>query len=157
MDRGLCCSSLVFCATSVIILTASDVNSGFLALPWLGFCQSALPTKETEIKVVDYLGFAWKCSFRIVEAENELVFKIGGGWGSLCKARRLLENHPLKLAVTHEAENKVVYLRHVPIPCKHQDIIKPMDKIVCLDAAEAGFPPKGTAIRIADEISLREM
>jgi hypothetical protein len=31
LDRGLCqCSSLVFCATSVIILTASDVNSGFL-------------------------------------------------------------------------------------------------------------------------------
>lgn len=51
----------------------------FWPLPWLGFCQSALPTKETEIKVVDYLGFAWKCSFRIVEAENELVFKIGGG------------------------------------------------------------------------------
>jgi len=31
LDRDLCqCSSLVFCAASVIILTSSDVNSGFL-------------------------------------------------------------------------------------------------------------------------------
>jgi hypothetical protein len=112
-------------------------------LPWVGFCKSALPTKETEIKIVDYLGFAWRCSYRIVEAENDLVCKIGGEWGALCKARRLVQDHPLKLAVTQEAENKIVYLRHVPIPCSHKDLIRPMDKIVCLDAAKAGFPQTG--------------
>lgn len=33
LDRRLCqCSSLIFCATSVIILTAADINSGCLVL-----------------------------------------------------------------------------------------------------------------------------
>lgn len=112
-------------------------------MPWVGFFKSAFPTKETKIKIVDYLGFAWRCSYRIVQAENDLVCKIGGDSGAICKARRLVQDHPLKLAVTQEAENKIVYLRYVPIPCTHMGMIRPTDKSVCLDAAEAGFPPTG--------------
>lgn len=112
-------------------------------MPWVGFPRSVLPSKESGIKVVDYLGFAWNCSFRIVEDSGGLVCKIGGGWGALCKARRLQPKQPLKLGVTHEADNKIVYLKHVPFPSMQTDITKLTDKIVCRNAAEAGLPPRG--------------
>jgi len=102
--------------------------------------RRSLPSEDTEIKVVDYLGFGWNCSFQIVEEDNGLVCKIGGQWVALCRARRLGANNPLKLAVTQVSDNKIIYLRYVRIPCKHRDIIKPLDKVVCLDAAEAGSP-----------------
>ena len=156
-------------------------------MPWVGFRRRVLPTKELEIKIVDYLGFAWKGSFRIVEDNGELVCKIGGEWGVLYKARRLQPRHPLKLVVTQEEDNRTVYLRHVPLHRLQNDMMKSIDTIVCLDAAAAGFPVKGlsmcffiwipslivmhsglylnteivtaagTSIRIADEFSLREM
>ena len=112
-------------------------------MPWVGFSKGALLSKESDMKVVDYLGFAWKCSFRIDEGEGGLACKIGGEWGALCKARRLQPKQPLKLAVTHEAENRIVYLMHVPFPSMQKDIMRLTDEIVCLDAAEAGFPLTG--------------
>ena len=72
-----------------------------------------------------------------------MVYKIGGEWGVLCKARRLQPRHPLKLAMIQEEDNKTVYLRHVPLHRLQNDMMKPIDTIVCLDAAAAGFPVKG--------------
>jgi len=115
-------------------------------MPWVGFSKGAFPSKESDMKVVDYLGFAWKCSFQIDEGEDGLACKIGGEWGALCKARRLQPKQPLKLAVTHEAENRIVYLMHVPFPSMQRDIMRLTDEIVCLDAAEAGSPLTGFSV-----------
>jgi len=89
------------------------------------------------------LGFAWRCFFQIVEEDGGLVCKIGGAWGAICRARRFAEKDPLKLAVTKESDNKTVYLRYLPIRCRHKDIIKPSDRVVCFDSALAGFPSRG--------------
>ena len=98
------------------------------------------------MKVVDYLGFAWKCSVRIDGDDGGLACKIGGEWGALCKERRLQPKQPLKLVVTHEAENRVVYLMHVPFPSMQKDIMRLTVEIMCLDAAEAGSPLTGFSV-----------
>lgn len=97
----------------------------------------------TDIKVVDYLGFFWECFFQVVEEDNGLICKIGGAWGTICRARRFAEKDPLKLAVTEESDNKIVYLRYLPIPCRQKDIIGQSDRVVCFDAALAGFHSRG--------------
>lgn len=105
-----------------------------------------MPREGSDIKLIDYLGFLWECYFQIVEDDGGFVCKIGGAWGAICKTHRFAEKDPLKLAVTEEADNKIVYIRYLPIPCRHKEIIKPFDRVVSFDAVMGGFPLRGLDI-----------
>lgn len=52
-----------------------------------------------------------------MQVDKSLVCKIGGEWGMLCKARRLVECQCLILAVTEERDHNMIYLRFVRGPC----------------------------------------
>ncbi|MCH82105.1 hypothetical protein A2U01_0002902 [Trifolium medium] len=95
-------------------LTASDVTSGVLTLPWLGFCHKALPNKPSELTFVDYCGNAYKVNLSFAEDGNMQLAKFSGGWADLCKEDRLVEGMMLRLAVTQPLDNKIVYVRAVP-------------------------------------------
>ena len=69
--------------------------------------------------------------------------KIAGQWGALCKARRLAPKNPLKLCVTQESDNRVVYLRYALIGCQHRETINPLNTVVCLHSPDAGFLRSG--------------
>jgi len=47
-------------------------------LPWLGFCRQVMPPNDTEITVIDYLGFAWRCDFKFIQQDKDLACRIGG-------------------------------------------------------------------------------
>ena len=129
----------VFCHTMVKQLTSEDVTSGVLVsgdffpvtlllydtcldllldvcffmcfqkLNWLGFCQSALPAKPSEITLIDYLGYPWKLVMEFgPDGDMTCLFK--GAWQDVCRARLLVEGSSLKFGVVESSNNNVMYL-----------------------------------------------
>ncbi|KAK2397500.1 hypothetical protein QL285_059068 [Trifolium repens] len=94
-------------------LNPADVGSGVLTLTWNGFCKIALPNENSEITMVDWLGYIWKCHLEIDE-HPEKNCKITGEWRNFCRARRLSDGVTVKFGVTDHSNNKVVHLKISP-------------------------------------------
>jgi hypothetical protein len=64
--------------------------------------------------VVDYLGCIWKCLLKL-ELTTDMTCNLSGDWMELCNARQFKEGDTLKLGVTGEYNNTVVYLSAPPM------------------------------------------
>ncbi|KEH16803.1 hypothetical protein MTR_0091s0090 [Medicago truncatula] len=111
---------LQFYRTNVHLLTASDVNSGYLVLPWFGFCEDAMPKTATRLSIIDHYGNVWKCEMVFMKVRNTVFCRIGGQWSLLRAARNLMKGHAIKLAVTGDSRNGILHIRHVPLQCVHR-------------------------------------
>ncbi|KAK2391270.1 hypothetical protein QL285_064746 [Trifolium repens] len=85
-------------------LNPADVGSGVLTLTWNGFCKIALPNENSEITMVDWLGYIWKCHLEIDE-HPEKNCKITGEWRNFCRAHRLSNGVTVKFGVTDTTRN----------------------------------------------------
>ena len=81
---------------------------------WIGFCEAALPSQRTEITVVDYLGYTWKLVMDF--CHDDVVSCIfTGEWQALAEAQKFTPRQIIRLGVTGEANNRVMYLCAPPI------------------------------------------
>ncbi|AES59654.2 kinesin motor domain protein [Medicago truncatula] len=94
-----------FYRTFVHILTASEIDYGYLVVPWFGFGEDALPTTVTQLSIIDHYGNIWKCDMIFIRMENTIFCRIGGDWRLLSAARRLVKGHAIKLVVTENTRN----------------------------------------------------
>jgi hypothetical protein len=93
-------------------------------LSWNGFCKIALPNENTELTMVDWFGYSWKCHFEI-EGCPPNNCKITGEWRSFCRARRLSDGVTLKFGVTEYSNNNVVHLKISPFIGVRTTLIAP--------------------------------
>ena len=115
----------------------------FQVLSWYGFCQHHLSKNKTELTVIDYMGFEWKCEFRFVQRIKTLCCRLGGDWGKICKARRFLVRSRFELVVMNERDNDVVYLKYIPRSSDDGEFPKGLDRMLCLQADAVVFNLKG--------------
>jgi len=94
-------------------------------LSFHGFCEKALPKRETIITLVDYLGTGWKCGLSFVHGRDMVYCRLGGDWSLICKAWNLTAGYALKLAAEEEKDNMVLAFRHIPLQCTHRVYVKP--------------------------------
>jgi len=88
-------------------------------LPWIGFCEDALPRTATRLSMIDHCGKIWKCEMVFMKVRNTVFCRIGGQWSLLCAAHNLMKGHAIKLAVTGDTRNGILHIRHVPLQCVH--------------------------------------
>jgi len=74
-----------------------------------------------------------------VQVHKSLVCKIGGEWGVLNKARRLVEWQCLILAVTEERDNNMIYLRFVRGPCDDGEYLSSVNNLIIGQAEDTVF------------------
>ncbi|MCI14315.1 ATP-dependent DNA helicase PIF1, partial [Trifolium medium] len=79
-----------FAYSFVVVLTESDVFSGFLTMEYHNFASKLFSKDATYVKLVDEEGLEWKCTIEYIPAPSSHV-KIGGEWSSFLKARRFRE------------------------------------------------------------------
>ncbi|MCH81821.1 hypothetical protein A2U01_0002614, partial [Trifolium medium] len=92
-------------------LTAYDVESGILVLPWYGFGESAFAFTFSDLVLVDHTGARYPCSINFgVDAQGELACKVFGGWADLCRGHRLVQGDKVRFAVNEPAHNYVMYV-----------------------------------------------
>lgn len=77
-------------------------------LVWLGFCQPVLSAEATELMIVDYLGYSWKCNMKFSNGKD-LPCIIYGQWKQICKARKFTEGSMVKFGVT-DANNRIIFI-----------------------------------------------
>ncbi|CAJ2642121.1 unnamed protein product [Trifolium pratense] len=95
-------------------LTVSDVETGYLTLFWKGFCEAALPSEETRLTFIDWVGNTWdQCDYKFQDATHATC-KISGQWHDICKVHRLSKGMIIKLGVTGAANNRIVYFKLSP-------------------------------------------
>lgn len=83
-------------------------------LDWLGFCQAVLPTERNEVTVVDYLWYTWKLLIDFCN-DDGLSCIFTGQWKDLAEPRKFTSGQVIKLGVTGEANNRVIYLCAPPM------------------------------------------
>ncbi|MCH83435.1 hypothetical protein A2U01_0004255 [Trifolium medium] len=88
-------------------LNTSDLESGVLKLFWSGFCENALPHKDTGITLMDWMGFTWKCHLQL--QDNSCI--LYGEWKAMCEARNLTEGSVVKFGVTKPSNNILVHVK----------------------------------------------
>lgn len=62
-----------------------------------------------------------------MQVDKSLVCKIGGEWGMLCKARRLVECQCLILAVTEERDHNMIFVRG---PCDDGEYLSSVNNLM---------------------------
>lgn len=77
-------------------------------LVWLGFCQSVLSAEATELPIVDYLRYSWKCNMKFSNGKD-LPCIIYGQWKQICKARKFTKGSMVKFGVT-DANNRIIFI-----------------------------------------------
>lgn len=83
-------------------------------LGWLGYCQTVLPSQRTELTIVDYLGYTWKITMDFCHDEGvSCIFT--RQWQALAEARKFTPHHVIRLGVTGDDNNKVMYLCAPPM------------------------------------------
>jgi hypothetical protein len=109
---------------SVLHLTLNQFINNMQKLAWNGFCKIALPNKNSNITIVDWLGYAWKCLLEI-EGRSPNNCRISGEWRNLCRARRLSDGVTLKFGVIEHSNNTVVHLKISPFIGLRTTLIAP--------------------------------
>ncbi|WJX45443.1 hypothetical protein P8452_32325 [Trifolium repens] len=70
----------------IVILTETDVTSGFLTLNYGSFASKVLSKDAECVKLVDEKGLEWNCSVQYFSDTYNYV-KIGGKWMEMLRAR----------------------------------------------------------------------
>lgn len=117
------CNVMRFRLSNVHVLSAADIESGFLALPWSSFSRDAFAKNNSSIPIVDQSRFNWRCTIQFGQEYNRMICKIGGDWKAICVLRNFRVGHAIKLGISGEGGADVVYLRHTPLQCTHTSYI----------------------------------
>ncbi|GAU38320.1 hypothetical protein TSUD_61810 [Trifolium subterraneum] len=105
-------------------LTSSDIESGILKLSWHGFCEHALPSEETQLTLVDWIGYTWRCQLKF-ENHPHKTCNISGQWRNIYKAHHFAEGVTIKFGVIGPVNNNVIHLKISPFLGVRTTIIAP--------------------------------
>ncbi|GAU27990.1 hypothetical protein TSUD_373860 [Trifolium subterraneum] len=94
-------------------LTTTDIQSGALTLFWSGFCEHSLPSNDSQLTLIDWLGNHWECSLQL-GSKPYVTCQIVGQWKDICKARRLTAGVVVKFGATLPSNNRVIYFKISP-------------------------------------------
>jgi hypothetical protein len=93
-------------------------------LCWDGFCEAALPKQKTELTLLDWFRYTWKCRLELEENPPKTC-QIVGQWRNICKTRKLIEGVTLKLGVTKPSNNTIIHLKISPFIGVRTTLIAP--------------------------------
>jgi len=78
-------------------------------LPYNSFCRLAIGKKTTSVVVLDDCGNTWRC-IAVYGTRPNTHIKIGGNWGRLVDARRLVVGVKVKIGVPNAGRNETIYV-----------------------------------------------
>lgn len=98
-------------------------------LGWLGFCQAAFPAQECQMTDVDYLRYSWKCLLKL-HLTTDMTCSLSDDWRKICKAHKLNICDTMKLGVTQQCNNTVIYMSPPPMMVLRTNLPPSKDSIL---------------------------